>query len=178
MSMTVHLSASSGDPYAYFIDILVPLFFILGLVLPQLSNNNASSYSFPPVVQCNIPGMWGTRLGMVESVTVNKNPSNKDISINGFPLQVDVTINVRDLQHVLLTSPMNRPAVFLNNQTMFDYIAQISGVDKYRVNGSMRTVARLALAVSATENIVNNLGDAMLTDWHSFINKRIGYANQ
>ena len=73
---------------------------------------------------------------------------------------------------------MNRPAVFLNNQTMFDYIAQISGVDKYRVNGSMRTVARLALAVSATENIVNNLGDAMLTDWHSFINKRIGYANQ
>lgn len=178
MSMTVHLSSDSGDPYAYFINILVPLFFILGMALPQLSNNNASSYSFPPVVQCNIPGFWGTRLGMVESVSVNKNPNQKDLSINGYPLQVDVTISVKDLQHVLLTSPMNRPAAFLNNQTMFDYIAQISGVDKYRVNGSMRTVARLALAVSATENFVANVGDALLTDWHSFINKKIGYQYQ
>ena len=178
MSMTVHLSSDSGDPYAYFINILVPLFFILGMALPQLSNNNASSYSFPPVVQCNIPGFWGTRLGMIESVSVNKNPNQKDLSINGYPLQVDVTISVKDLQHVLLTSPMNRPAVFLNNQTMFDYIAQISGVDKYRVNGSMRTIARLALAVSATENFVANVGDALLTDWHSFINKKIGYQYQ
>ena len=176
--MTVHLSSDSGDPYAYFINILVPLFFILGMALPQLSNNNASSYSFPPVVQCNIPGFWGTRLGMIESVSVNKNPNQKDLSINGYPLQVDVTISVKDLQHVLLTSPMNRPAVFLNNQTMFDYIAQISGVDKYRVNGSMRTVARLALAVSATENFVANVGDALLTDWHSFINKKFGYQYQ
>ena len=178
MSMTVHLSSDSGDPYAYFINILVPLFFILGMALPQLSNNNASSYSFPPVVQCNIPGFWGTRLGMIDSVSVNKNPNQKDLSINGYPLQVDVTISVKDLQHVLLTSPMNRPAVFLNNQTMFDYIAQISGVDKYRVNGSMRTVARLALAVSATENFVANVGDALLTDWHSFINKKFGYQYQ
>ena len=178
MSMTVHLSSDSGDPYAYFINILVPLFFILGMALPQLSNNNASSYSFPPVVQCNIPGFWGTRLGMIESVSVNKNPNQKDLSINGYPLQVDVTISVKDLQHVLLTSPMDRPAVFLNNQTMFDYIAQISGVDKYRVNGSMRTVARLALAVSATENFVANVGNALLTDWHSFINKKIGYQYQ
>lgn len=178
MSMTVHLIASAGDPYSYLIEELVPLFFILGLVLPALSNNNASSYSFPPVVQCNIPGMWGTRLGMVESVSVSKNPNQKDLSVNGYPLQIDVTITVRDLQHVLLTSPMSKPAVFLNNQTMFDYIAQMSGVDKYRVNGSMRTVARLALAVSATTNFTANIGDALLTDWHSFINKRIGYQYQ
>ena len=45
VSIKVHLSASSGDPYAYLTDILVPLFFIFGLGLPQLSNNNASAYS-------------------------------------------------------------------------------------------------------------------------------------
>lgn len=178
MPITVHLSASSGDPYAYLTDILVPLFFILGMALPQLSANNASAYSFPPVIQCNIPGMWGTRLGMIESVTINKNPNGKDVSINGYPLHVDVTINVKDLQHVLMTSPMNKVSVFLNNHTMFDYIAQISGVDKYRVNGSMRTVARLALAASAVENAFNNIGNAMLTDWHSLVNKTFGYDRQ
>lgn len=178
MSLTVHLTSDSGDPYAYLTNILVPLFFILGMALPQLSSNNASAYTFPPVVQCNIPGMWGTRLGMIESVNINKNPSGKDVSINGYPLQVDVTINVKDLQHVLMSSPMNKVSTFLNNHTMFDYIAQISGVDKYRVNGSMRTVARLALAASAVNNTFNNISNALMTDWHSLVNKVSGYDRQ
>jgi carbon monoxide dehydrogenase subunit G len=178
MSLTVHLTSDSGDPYAYLTNILVPLFFILGMALPQLSSNNASAYTFPPVIQCNIPGMWGTRLGMIESVNINKNPSGKDVSINGYPLQVDVTINVKDLQHVLMSSPMNKVSTFLNNHTMFDYIAQISGVDKYRVNGSMRTVARLALAASAVNNTFNNISNALMTDWHSLVNKVRGYDRQ
>ena len=173
MSMTIHLTSDAGDPYSYLINILVPTFFILGMALPQMSKDNASAYSYPPIVQCNIPGMWGTRLGMIESVTFNKNPHGKDVSINGYPLQVDVTINVKDLQHVLVTSPMNDASMFLNNQTMFDYIAQISGVDRYKSNGAMRTIARLALAASAlnTNNLLNNVGDTLLSDWHSWTNR-------
>ena len=178
MSVTVHLSSDGGDPYSYLTNILVPLFFIMGMALPQLSSNNASAYTFPPVIQCNIPGMWGTRLGMIESVSVSKNPDGKDVSVNGYPLQVDVTINIKDLQHVLMTSPMNKVSTFLNNHTMFDYIAQISGVDKYRVNGSMRTVARLALAASAVQNTFNNISNALMTDWHSLTNKIYGYDRQ
>lgn len=178
ITVTTHLTASSGDPYAYLTDILVPYFFALGMVLPQLSNNSAAAYSYPPIIQCNIPGMWGTRLGMVESVTVTKNPGQKDVSINGYPLQIDLSIQIRDLEHVLMTSPMSKPSVFLNNRTMFDYIAQMSGVDKYRVNGSMRTVARLALAASAANNFMSNIGDALLTDWHSFINKKFNFESQ
>ena len=178
MSLTVHLTSDAGDPYSYLINILVPLFFIMGMALPQLSSNNASAYTYPPVIQCNIPGMWGTRLGMIESVSINKNPQGKDVSVNGYPLQVDVTINIKDLQHVLMSSPMNKPTTFLNNHTMFDYIAQISGVDKYRVNGSMRTVARLALAASAVNNTFNNISNALMTDWHSLTNKIYGFDRQ
>jgi hypothetical protein len=178
MSVTVHLTSDAGDPYSYLTNILVPLFFILGMALPQLSSNNASAYTYPPVIQCNIPGMWGTRLGMIESLNITKNPSGKDVSINGYPLQVDVQINIKDLQHVLMTSPMNKVSVFLNNHTMFDYIAQMSGVDKYRVNGSMRTVARLALAASAVQNTFNNISNALMSDWHSITNKMYGWDRQ
>lgn len=178
MSVTVHLTSDAGDPYSYLTNILVPLFFILGMALPQLSSNNASAYTYPPVIQCNIPGMWGTRLGMIESLSITKNPSGKDVSINGYPLQVDVQINIKDLQHVLMTSPMNKVSVFLNNHTMFDYIAQMSGVDKYRVNGSMRTVARLALAASAVQNTFNNISNALMSDWHSITNKMYGWDRQ
>ena len=178
MSLTIHLTSDAGDPYSYLINILVPLFFILGMGLPHLSQNNASAYCYPPIIQCNIPGLWGTRLGMVESITINKNPNGKDFSINGYPLQVDVSISIKDLQHALFTSPMNKISTFLNNHTMFDYIAQISGVDQYRVNGSIRTVARLALAASALTNGFTNLSNALMTDWHSLVNRTLEYNRQ
>ena len=170
---TVHLVASSGDPYSYLTEILVPYFYILGMALPQLSQNNASAYSYPPMVQVNVPGLWGCRMGMVTSVSVNKNPSGKDFSIQGFPLSIDVSITVTDLQHVLVTSPMNKAAVFLNNHTMFDYIAQCAGVDRYRVNPAIRLVARLALAGHAAGNLLINFGNAALNDFSSLVNTKI-----
>lgn len=174
MDLKIRLSASAGDPYSYLTEVLVPYFFILGLALPELSKNNASAYSYPPVIQCNIPGLWGTRLGMVESVSVTKNSNGKDVSVYGYPLSIDVTIRIADLQHVLLTSGMNKISTFLNNHTMFDYIAQCAGVDKYRVNGSIRLVSRLALAASAAGNFFHNVGDAVLNDFTSFANRMTG----
>ena len=178
MSFNVHLVADSGDAYSYLINILVPLFFLYGMTLPQLSKNNASAYSYPPVIQCNVPGMWGTRLGMITGLNVTKNPSGKDVSINGWPTVVDVSITVKDLQHVLVTSPMNKPSIFLNNHTMFDYIAQSCGVDKYRVNGSMRSAARLALATAAANNMFASLTNAVTNDWHSLVNRIYAWDRQ
>ena len=174
--ITIHLNASGVYPYSYLMDILVPYFFILGMVLPQLSTNNAASYSFPPLVQANIPGIWGTRLGMVTSVTVNKNQSGKDLSIHGFPLSVDVTMTVTDLQHVLMTSPQDKASAFLNNHTMFDYIAICAGVDKYRPNGAIRLTSRLALMANTIQNIDSVIGNAVLSDVSSWFNRLSGNA--
>ena len=173
-SFTVHLNASSGDPYSYLIEVLVPLFHLMAMGIPKMSQNNASAYTYPPMVQVNIPGMWGCRMGMVTSIDVQKNPNQRDYSIHGFPLSVNVTVNIADLEHVLMSSPMDKPSVFLNNTTMFDYIAQCAGVDKYRVNGSVRLVTRMALTVSAVNNSFNNLGDAILSDWTGYVNKMTG----
>lgn len=174
MSIKMHLEASRGDPYSYLTEELVPYFFILGMALPELSKNNASAYSFPPIIQCSIPGIWGTRLGMVTSVDVQKNPDGDNVSVHGWPLSMDVTVKITPLENVLLTSPMNKISTFLNNHTMFDYIAQCAGVDKYRVNGSIRLVSRLALAASAAGNFFHNLGDAVKVDFVSLANKHAG----
>jgi hypothetical protein len=172
-SFTIHLNASGGSPYEYFMDICVPLAFILNLVLPIMSKSSASAYAYPPVIQCNIPGLWGTRLGMVTNVDITKNPSGKDFSVHGYPLSVDVTLQIADLQHVMVSTPMNQPAMFLNNNTMFDYIAQCSGVDRYRVNGSMRLITKLTLGIQACSpsGIFSNIGDAMHNDLHHLANK-------
>lgn len=177
MTFKVQLRANSGDPYAYLMDILVPMFHLLGMVLPKMSRSAASAYSYPPLIQLNIPGVWGTRLGMVTSLQINKNPEGNDFSINGYPLAVDVDVTVADLQHVLMTTGMNNPTEFLNNNTMFDYIAQCAGVDKYRINGSMRIITKLALAATAGSNKLYSIGAALLNDGVSLINRITGTRN-
>ena len=172
----VKLRASRGDPYTYLIDVLVPLFHIFGMVLPKMSKNSSAAYQYPPLVQCTVPGIWGTRLGIVESISVTKNPDGDGVSINGYPLSVNVDINVKDLMHVMVTTPMNAPALFLNNNTMFDYIAQCTGVDKYRLNSAARIITKIALAASYSDSFFYNIGEALVSDITSYANKRMTIA--
>lgn len=127
ITLKTHLVANGGDPYSFLTDCYVPLCFILCTVLPAMSKNSSAAYAYPPLVQCSIPGVFGTRLGIVSSVQVTKNVDGKSMSINGFPTSIDVSITIRDLENVLVTSPMDEPARFINNNTMFDYIAQTCG---------------------------------------------------
>lgn len=176
VSFTTHLVSDAGDPYSYLTNILVPLFYLMGMALPRLSKNNAAAYAYPPIVQANVPGLWGTRLGMVTSLSVTKNPNTTDVSVNGYPLAVDVQITVTDLQHVLMTSPMNEISTFLNNNTMFDYIAQMCGCDKYRVNPAVRLVTKLALTSSALHNTFDNIGDSIMAGANTWLNRKFGYS--
>ena len=114
---------------------------------------------------------------MITSLTVTKNPNGGDVSVNGYPLSVDVQVQIADLQHVLMTSPMNQVSTFLNNNTMFDYIAQCCGCDKYRVNPAVRLVSKLALAASFVRNGFDNIGDAIMSGANSWLNRKFGYSN-
>lgn len=178
MTISIKLRASRGDPYTYFTEVLVPLFHILGMTLPKMSENSAGAYQYPPIIQCQIPGIWGTRLGIIQSVSVQKNPDQTGLSVNGYPLSVNVSITIEDLCHVMVNTPMDKPAYFLNNQTMFDYIAQCTGVDKYRTNSSARIVTRIALAASYNNNWFYNMGNAMVNDFTTAVNRHTRISQQ
>ena len=169
VSLNIKLRASAGDPYTYLMDILVPIFHLMAMAIPQMSKSAASAYSYPPLIQLNIPGVWGTRLGIINSLSIQK--QGNDYSVNGYPLAVDVSVSIKDLQHVIMSSGMNQKAQMLNNDTMFDYIAQCAGVDKYRMNPAIRMVTKLILAASAGENFFHNLGSAILNDASSIVNR-------
>lgn len=173
ITLKTHLVANGGDPYSFLTDCYVPLCFILCTVLPAMSKNSSAAYAYPPLVQCSIPGVFGTRLGIVSSVQVTKNVDGKSMSINGFPTSIDVSITIRDLENVLVTSPMDEPARFINNNTMFDYIAQTCGCDKYKPNGALRLVSKLALTASASNDVIYNLGTAMANDFASMWNTKV-----
>jgi len=73
-----------------------------------------------------------------------------------------------------MSSGMSKKAQMLNNDTMFDYIAQCAGVDKYRYNPAIRVVTKLILGAAQGMNSIYNLGVAVLNAGTARVNRFTG----
>lgn len=122
----ITLTSPYGDVYNYYMNIVVPLLHLVALAAPRMVTSN--SVSSPFLVQAYIPGMCTCQLGIIQSMTIQKNPTGKHVSVNGFPLTVKVHFVIQELYNALSISPANDPASFLFNETLNDYLANMSGL--------------------------------------------------
>ena len=123
---TVNLSSPYGDVYNYYMNIVVPLCHLICLVAPRMVTSN--SVSSPYIVQAFIPGMCTCQLGIVKSMVIRKNPKANHVSVNGFPLDVQVTFQIEELYNALSISPVSDPASYLYNETLNDYMCNLAGL--------------------------------------------------
>ena len=123
---SVTLTSPYGDPYNYYMNIIVPLMHLIALGAPRMVTSN--SITSPFLVQSFIPGMCTCQMGIVSNMTIHKNPTTKDVSINGFPLTVKVTFQIKELYNSLSVSPAHDPASFLFNETLNDYLSNLAGL--------------------------------------------------
>ena len=139
-SFSVTLSTPYGDPYNYYMNIVVPLMHLIALVAPRMMTSNTIASPF--LVQAYIPGMCTCELGIVRNMSITKNPKSNHVSIHGFPLTVEVRFTIHPLYRNISISPAHDPSSFLFNETLNDYLANIAGlvpsVDTYmEQRGSM-----------------------------------------
>lgn len=123
-SMT--LTTPYGDPYNYFMNIIVPLIHLIALAAPRMVTSN--TIGSPYLVQAFIPGMATCQLGMITNMQIDKNPTTKHVSVHGYPLTVKVTFTVSELYNNLSISPANDPSSFLFNETLNDYMCNLAGL--------------------------------------------------
>lgn len=130
----VVLTSPYGDIYNYYMNIVVPLLHLVALAAPRMVTSNTITSPF--LVQAFIPGMCTCNLGIIENMTITKNPGGKHVSVNGYPLTVKVHFTVKELYNALSISGANEPASFLYNETLNDYLANLAGmmpsIDMYR----------------------------------------------
>lgn len=126
-SITINLKCVYGDKFAYFMDVLVPLFHILALALPK--QTSANTYGAPFLIKYICPGVATCNLGLVTSLTINKTSSGKNWTIDGFPSEIVVNMTITDLYSDLTMSPENAPLLFLSNTSLIDYIAATCGLN-------------------------------------------------
>lgn len=125
-TFSVNLSTPYGDVYNYYMNIIVPLCHLICLAAPRMVTSN--SVQSPYLVQAYMPGMVTCQLGIINSMTITKNPAINRVSVNGFPLDVKITFTIEELYHNLSISPANDPASFMFNETLNDYMANLAGL--------------------------------------------------
>ena len=123
---SITLTTPYGDPYNYYMNIIVPLMHLIALAAPRMVTSNTVASPF--LVQAYIPGMCTCQLGIIQNMKITKNPTSKHVSVNGFPLTVKVDFDIEELYNAMSISPANDPASFMFNETLNDYLCNISGL--------------------------------------------------
>jgi SH3 domain protein len=171
-SLTVHLKSIYGSKLAYYLDVLVPLFHLLALALPK--QTSANTYGAPFLIKVFCDGIFTTNLGIVSSISINKNVDPESWTVDGFPSEVDVSLEIVDLYSDLTMSPQTNIEMFLANSSLIDYIGTTCGLNflEPQITNKMKnyiTTIKNAFG-DIPENIVsvmNDKVDNLLAPWVS-----------
>jgi len=125
-SFVVHLNSPYGDVYNYYMNIIVPLMHLICLAAPRLITGNGTKA--PYIVQACIPGMCTIDMGMITKMEITKNKNRSHVSVDGFPLDIDVNFTIEELYSSLPISSAFSPASFLTNETLNNYLASMAGL--------------------------------------------------
>ena len=135
-SYSVNIRLVSPDPskLSIFLNILVPLFHLLGLVAPQSIQSNPNGYTNPFLVRAIYKGHFNIDMGIITDMSINKG-AECQWTPDGLPTSVDISISIKDLYNMLSiteTSTTDWKYDTLNNTALMDYIANLCGINIYK----------------------------------------------
>ena len=158
-SIQITLRQVYGNKLSKFFDICLPLSFILALINPHQTTANTNSSPF--LVRYIRPGIETCSMGIIESASIDKSTDPDDLDMDGMPMEMKITLNIKDLYSSLDISPTTNPIGFLNNHSLIDYISVNSGVDIINPN-VMAKIRRLTNTITGTvEDILPTVGKSI-----------------
>ena len=154
-SVTINLQSPYGNKLAYYINVLVPLFHLLCLVVPK--QTTANTYGSPFLIKAYYPGVFSCNLGIVSSIQIDKASTGDGWTVDGFPAEIKVTLSITDLYSDLTISGPGQDSfiLFLANSSLIEYIATNCGINL--VEPQLRN--RVANFLAVVSNIPNQLED-------------------
>lgn len=154
-SFTVHLKAPYGTKRCWFLEIGVPLMHLLALAIPK--QTTANTYGSPFMIKAYVDGIFNCNIGMVSSISINKNISSDAWTVDGLPNEVDVNISIADLYSDLSMSPQSDPILFINNSSLVEYLAVTCGLNLLNPNLSKKMTATVNALMNSITDIPNNV---------------------
>ena len=167
-NIEIKLSTPYGTPRNIFLDILVPMWFWVCLAAPRQADVN--SYMSPFLVRCHVPGIFSVNNGLVTALSIRKGGDDSAWSVDGFPLEVILSIQIMDLYHELSISSLNGIATqdaynFMWNDTLIDYISVQSGLNM--------KVHDMGLKAAVAANLLSEIPQNLIHRWPDMAKERI-----
>lgn len=149
---TMQLISPYGNTISQLMNIYIPFFMILAAALPK--STGRQSHTWPFLVEMYDPGRAQTRLGMIDSLSVNRGITNLGFNKDHNAMGIEVTFSVIDMSSVM-SMPVNAGFSFKLSEGLFDddnlytdYMNILASVDLnnqiYLYNKmKLRTITRL-----------------------------------
>ncbi len=151
-TVKIKLRSVYGHRESYYLDVMVPLMHILAMALPKQTTSNA--YGSPFIHKMYYPGVFSCNMGIITSLDIDKHQGDGSWTIDGFPNEVDVTMQISDLYADLPITSGNDPDLFANNDSLLAYLGTLCGIDYTAPDIATRQSAYL----TASRNTGSELG--------------------
>lgn len=167
---SMKLVSPSGDKLSIYLNILVPIYHLLGFTLPRESSNQA--YFSPFLVRAYYKGLFNVDMGIIPGLSITKGDEG-EWSVDGIPTVANVNFEIRDLYSGLYMSKqkMSNDYGILSNIQELDYIANSCGinVNDHEIN---RTI-RMAIALGFTTNIKDKVTINIFGSISQYFNQKV-----
>lgn len=168
-SYTCRFKFIAPDPsnLSVFLNVIVPLLHLLGLVAPQSIEKNPNGYTSPFLVRAIYKGVFNVDMGIITDMSVTKG-AECQWTPSGVPTSIEVSVSIKDLYQVLSITPTTSTAWqydTMNNTALMDYIANLCGVNMYKPE-----IARL-IDMWWVNNISNRASDIPSNIWNNIQQK-------
>lgn len=173
MQLTVHLRSPYGTKLGYFMNIYAPMMHLLALTMPKQAS--ANTYGSPFLIKAFVEGMWTCNLGIVRSISINKNPES--LSADGLPMEVDVTLDIEDLYSDLSMTPANMPIRFINNTSLVEFLATNCGMSLTKPNYKTKIGFAVSSIISQLEDIDESAYIWLKEEYYEIIRKFTSLTN-
>lgn len=130
----IKLISPDASKLSVYLNVLVPLFHLLGLVAPQSVRTNPNGYTNPFIIRAIYKGFFNVDMGIITDMSVTKG-AECQWTPEGVPTSISINIGIKDLyQAMSITATESTDWKYdtLNNTALMDYIANLCGINIYK----------------------------------------------
>ena len=174
-NVTIKLRSPDMDNISLYLNIILPICFLLCLTQPRMMTDNPNAYASPFLVRAMYKGFFNVDMGIITSMDFSKGDEGLWNNM-GIPTSVDVNMTITDLYEAMSITATSATGGFsydtMDNTALMDYLMTMCGINVYKPEiaraldmwyvNNLENRARDLFSVSLWGNIRQSISNAIV----------------
>ena len=172
---SMRLVSPTGDKLSVYLNILVPIYHLLGMALPRQSIQQ--TYFSPFLLRCYYKGLFNIDMGIMTDLTITKG-AEAEWTVDGIPTVAEVQFSIKDLYEGMFMSRHSDSGGMglMTNITELDYIANSCGINinDQEVERTFKLWSVLKLQNTFKDVVTHNVFGSIMQSFNQKLNDLFG----